>query len=138
MNNYKEGFDKPRFEADHFVFRLGSREKLFNGWEDVRYEGGLTPYQVNKNELEDGNMHPQLYDFLCHVYGEDGMAKYFPMPEAEQRRKATLHFSPTSVMANGVKTAAGSPKDQAKPMSDEEIDELAALLCGGRRWNGQI
>ena len=130
----KKGFNKEKFEADHFVFKRGSSEKYFNGWEDVRYEGGLAPYAVNKCELEKGNVEPQLYNFLCHVYGEDAMAKYFPKPDLKQERKATLHFSQSSIMANGVsKQTANRQNNDAKPMTDAEIDELAALLCG-MRW----
>ncbi len=136
MDVIKKGFNKAKFEADHFTFRRGAREKHFNGWEDVQYHGGLTRYAVNKSELEKGNMGPQLYDFLCHVYGEDAMAEYFPKPEPEQARKPTLHFSPTSVMANSVGRQTVNPSDRLSHlqgkgvMNDEEIDDLATLLCG--------
>ncbi len=130
---YIKGFNKQAFEADHFVHRRGNFEKVFDGWADGRYHFGLTPFSCNERELEDGNMSKRLYDELCHVYGEDGMAKYFPTPETEQKREATLHFSPTSIMANGVGSQAMHKQNSdVKPMTDEEIDELASLLCGGR------
>ena len=133
MEVYKTGFNKSAFEADHFVHRRGSFEKVFDGWADVRYHLGLTPFSCNEHDLEDGNMSKRLYDELCHVYGEDRMAKYFPQQEEEPKRNVTLHFSPSSIMANGVSKQPASRKDNgAKPMTDEEIDELAALLCGMR------
>ena len=129
----KKGFNKSLFEADHFVHRRGNFEKVFDAWADVRYHFGLTPFSCNERELEDGNMSKRLYDELCHVYGEDGMAKYFPTPETEQKREATLHFSPTSIMANGVGNKSVKRQNgDIKPMTDQEIDELASLLCGGR------
>lgn len=140
MERFKTGFDKDGFERDHFTFKRGSGQKFFHGWEDVRYEGGLSPMLVNTRELEDGNMSKPLYDFLEHVYGAEEMAGYFPAPEPEQQRRPTLHFSPTSIMANGV---GKNPVNPARPvghqgsavkiMSDDEIDELATLLCGSHR-----
>ena len=133
MEKYKTGFNKSEFEADHFVHRRGNFEKVFDGWADVRYHFGLTPFSCNERELEDGNMSKRLYDELCHVYGEDGMAKYFPTSEAEQKRKPTLNTSMGSVLANWVGNKPTSQKSSdVKPMTDEEIDELASLLCGGR------
>lgn len=133
MEKFKTGFNKQAFEGDHFVHRRGSLEKVFGGWADVRYHFGLTPFSCNEHELADGNMSKRLYDELCHVYGEDGMAKYFPKPEAGRKREATLHFSPTSIMANGVSMQPSRKKtSEVKPMTDEEIDELASLLCGYR------
>ena len=133
MEKYRTGFNKSEFEADHFVHRRGNFEKVFDGWADVRYHFGLTPFSCNEHELADGNMSKRLYDELCHVYGEDGMAKYFPKPEAGRKREATLHFSPTSIMANGVgNQSVNRQNSDVKPMTDEELDELASLLCGGR------
>mgnify|MGYP007056169144 CR=1 FL=1 len=130
---YIEGFDKSAFEADHFVHRRGSSEKVFDGWGDVRYHFGITPFSCNERDLSDGRMSKRLHDELCHVYGEQGMARYFPAPETEKKREATLHFSPTSIMANGVvRKPTGRQTDFSKPMTDEEIDELAGLLAGGR------
>lgn len=131
--DYIEGFDKSAFEADHFVHRRGSHEKVFDGWSDVRYHFTLTPFSCNERDLSDGRMSKRLYDELCHVYGEAGMAKYFPVPETEKKREATLHFSPSSILANGVNRKPMSGQtDFSKPMTDEEIDELARLLAGGR------
>lgn len=131
--DYKVGFDKEAFERDHFGFKRGSREKYFFGWEGVRYEGGFSPHAFNERELADGNMTKPLYDFLEHLYGTEQMAKYFPKPEAEKMREPSLHFSPSSLMAFGVDGKRGNGQtDFSKPMTDEEIDELARLLAGGR------
>lgn len=133
MEVYKTGFNKSAFEADHFVHRRGTFEKVFDGWADVRYHFGLTPFSCNEHDLEDGNMSKLLYEELCHVYGEDGMAKYFPQQKAEPKSNTTLHFSQSSIMANGVvKQPASRQNSDTKPMTDGEIDELAALLCGMR------
>lgn len=139
MEAFKTGFNKEKFEADHFGYKRGSREKYFNGWEDVRYHFGLSPYSCNERELKDGNMGKQLYDELCHVYGEDGMSKYFPAPEQEKKRMATLRFDMGSIMANGVGKQSVNQGDRMSHfgstgstdgMTDEEITELATLLCG--------
>lgn len=137
MEAFKKGFDTKKFEQDHFTFRRGSHEKFFNNWEEVRYEGGLSPIHVHKSELAEGNMSQPLYEYLAHVYGEQAMAAYFPA-EPQKERRATLHFSPSSVMANGVGKQAVSATDRlshlkgrtGKPMTDAEIEELAVLLCG--------
>lgn len=136
--DYKQGFNKQKFEEDHFVFRRGSGEKFFHGWDDVRYEGGISPLHANTQDLTEGNMSRPLYEFLCQVYGEDGMAKYFPTPEKEQKRKPVLHFGIGATMANGVGKQNSRPTSPfahlggkaAKTMTDEELDELATLLCG--------
>lgn len=127
MEPYKTGFDKSRFEQDHFVFKRGSREKYFHGWGDVRYHFGLSPYSCNERELEDGNMSRPLYDNLCHVYGEAAMAVYFPPSEPQQKRAAILHNSVGAAMA----AMADGKRNNAQPkgiMTDEEIDALAAIM----------
>lgn len=129
---YLEGFNKSAFERDHFVHRRGCVEKVFDGWPDVRYHFGMTPFSCNERDLADGLMTKPLYDELCHVYGEDEMAKYFPHEEAARKPQPMLHFSPSSIRANAVGTQPAPKHSNVKPMTDEEIDELAALLVGGR------
>ena len=127
MEPYKTGFNKNKFEQDHFVFKRGSSEKYFHGWDDVRYEGGLTPYAVNERELADGNMSKPLYEFLEHIYGKEKMAGYFPPSEPQQKRAAILHNSvgaAIAAMADGKRTKA-QPKGI---MTEEEIDARAALM----------
>lgn len=135
---YKKGFNKKKFEHEHFVYNRGSFEKVFYGWPDVMYHFGLSPNSCNEMELEKGNMSKSLYDSLCHVYGEDAMSQYFPTPEPERKSQPVLHFGVGSVMANGVGRNTVNPADRmkhlsgkgGKPMSEEELDELATLLCG--------
>lgn len=132
---FKKGFNLQKFEADHFTFKRGSAEKYFHGWEDVRYEGGLSPRQVRRYDLEDGNMSQPLYDFLAHVYGEDAMAQYFPAPEPAPVRKPTLRFDMGSIMANGVgrqpmQKPQAAPQPKKNMMSEEELDDLAIRLFG--------
>ena len=127
MEPYKTGFNKSKFEQDHFVFKRGSSDKYFHGWDDVRYNFGLTPYSCNERELEDGNMSKCLYDELCHLYGEDGMAGYFPPNEPQQKRGAILHNSVGAAMA----AMADGKSTRLQPkgiMTEEEIDALAALM----------
>ena len=127
MEPYKTGFNKSKFEQDHFGFKRGSSEKYFHGWDDVRYHFGLTPYSCSERELEDGNMGKRLYDELCHLYGEDGMAKYFPSSQPQQKRVAILHNSVGSAMA----AMADGKRNNAQPkgiMTEKEIDALAALM----------
>ena len=84
--DYMKGFRKAAFEADHFVFKRGCREKHFSSWPDVQYHFGLSQYTCNERDLEDGKMSKVLYDNLCHVYGEAAMAAYFPASEPQQKR----------------------------------------------------
>ena len=127
MEAYKIGFDKGRFEKDHFVFKRGTGEKYFDGWDDVRYHFGLTPYSCNERELELGKMSKRLYDCFSGVYGEAGMAKYFPKDKKHEKPKSMLHFGVSSAMAalvDGKKsdTLAGGV------MTEAEIDALAAIM----------
>lgn len=127
MEPYKTGFNKSKFEQDHFGFKRGSSEKYYHNWQEVCYEGGLTPYAVNERELADGNMTKPLYEFLEHVYGKEKMAGYFPPNEPQQKRAAILHNSvgaAIAAMADGKRTKA-QPKGI---MTEEEIDALAALM----------
>ena len=124
---YKKGFNKKKFEDDHFVFRRGSGEKHFCNWDELRYEGGLAPMHVNKQDLEDGNMSKPLYDFLTHVFGYDGMAKYFPHEAEAKKRKPILHFGVGSAMAAHV----DGKKPDTMPsgvMTDDEVDALAEMM----------
>ena len=133
---YKKGFNIKKFEDDYFVFRRGSTQKHFHNWDEVQYEGGISPMFVNRRELEDGNMSQPLYDFLAHVYGEEAMSQYFPAPEPERKRQPVLHFGVGSIMANGVGRQPYNPAERMNHlsgkggMSDEELEELAILLCG--------
>jgi len=123
---YKTGFNCEQFERDHFHFHRGSREKFFNGWSDVRYHFGLTPFSCNEQELRHGRMGKALYDNLCHVYGEDTMSQYFPT-EKVQRRPTLLHDSIGAVQHNyGNNRPSHNIPDGA--MSEAEIDALAAIM----------
>ena len=131
-----KGFDKRQFEADNFVFRRGTGRKYYNGWSDVRYESGLSPMNVDERELEDGEMRKPLYDFLCHVYGEQEMSKYFPAPEPERARPVILRDTPGAAMAAAVdgtrQQAVPVRQEQPKRLSKEEqaIEDLATLMFG--------
>ena len=127
MEPYKTGFNKSKFEQEHFVFKRGSSEKYFHGWSDIRYHFGLSPYLCNERELEDGIMSRPLYDNLCHVYGEAAMADYFPPSEPQQKRASILHNSVGAAMA----AMADGKRTKVQPkgiMTDEEIEALAAIM----------
>ena len=126
--DYKTGFKKKDFEADHFVFKRGSGEKYFNGWSDVRYHYGLTPQSCDEHQLEQGNMGRALYECLCHTYGEEGMAKYFPTPAPQQKPKPMLHFSFDAVAAYAAHQGKQNEKLPSGVMTDEEVDNLAAIM----------
>jgi len=128
MDNFKTGFKKKDFEQDHFVFKRGSSEKYFNGWEDVRYHYRLSPLSCDVKQLEQGNMGRSLYECLCRTYGEDGMAKYFPTPAPQQKPKPMLHFSFGAIAANAACHGKQEENMPSGVMTDEEIDNLAAVM----------
>ena len=127
METFKTGFNKEKFEGDHFGFKRGSREKYFHGWGEVRYEGGLSPYAVNERELADGNMTKPLYEFLEHLYGAEQMAEYFPKEKESKKPQPMLHFGVGSAMAAHV----DGKKSDTMPsgvMTEDEVDALAAIM----------
>ncbi len=120
-----KGFKCELFERDHFHYRRGTGEKCFNGWPDVRYEFGLTPFLCNEQELRKGRMKQTLYDNLCRVYGVEAMSEYFPKKEV-QRKPTLLHDSLGAVQHNYCKNPLQDVPDGV--MSEEEIDALAAIM----------
>ena len=124
---YIKGFNKKKFEHDHFVFNRGSFEKVFYGWPDVMYHFGLSPFSCNEMELEKGNMSKSLYDNLCHVYGVDAMTKYFPKEKEKEKPKPVLHFGVGSAMAAHVD---GKNPDTmlSGVMTEDEVDALAEMM----------
>lgn len=125
--DYMKGFRKAAFEADHFVFKRGCREKHFSSWPDVQYHFGLSQYTCNERDLEDGKMSKVLYDNLCHVYGEAAMAAYFPASEPQQKRAAILHDGVGAAMAAMVDGKRNNAQSKGI-MTEEEIDALAAIM----------
>ena len=124
---YRKGFNIKKFEDDHFVFRRGSHAKHFHGWDEVQYEGGMSPMFVNRRELEDGNMSQPLYDFLAHVYGEEAMSQYFPKEKGKEKPKPMLHIGVGSAMA----ALVDGKKPDTMPsgvMTEDEVDALAELM----------